>query len=82
MMDGYLYDRLLNLHRHLTSISTSSLTSIDGKSVTFIARNFSNRLTDIKNSEIQFSFATQYHEKFSVFRKMETMFLETLLGSG
>jgi len=82
MMDGYLYDSLLNLHRHLTSISTRSLMSIEGKSVTFIARTFSNRPTDVKNSKIYVSFATHYHERFSVYRKMETMFLETLLGGG
>jgi hypothetical protein len=82
MMDGYLYDSLLNLQRYLTSISTSSLKSIEANSVTFISRTFRNRLTNVKNTKVHFLSATHYHERFSVFRKMETMFLETLLGSG
>jgi hypothetical protein len=82
MMDGYLYDSLLNLHRYLTSKSTRSLASIEGNSVTFIARTFSNMPTDVKNNKIHSSLAIHYHESFSVFKKMETMFLETLLDSG
>ena len=52
MVDGYLCNRLLNLQRHLTSVSKRSLKSIDGNSVTFIARTFSNRSTEVKNGKI------------------------------
>jgi hypothetical protein len=82
MMVGYLYDSLLNLLLYLTPKSTRSLASIEGNSVTFIARTFSNMPTDVKNDKTHFSLATHYHEKFSVFKKMETMLLETLLARG